>query len=126
MSELSVEVEEGLAELKSAFEGCVSHEPDGAGGAYVTIEKIDLGKNWSAASAPISFHIPYNYPAAEIYPYYLPAAIGPRGAWPGALQRIRWRDQEVVQVSLRHSNWDPERDRVLGSVTQACLWLKSQ
>jgi len=36
-------VAEGIEELEEAFPGRVEHEPDGAGGAYVTVADIPTG-----------------------------------------------------------------------------------
>ena len=77
---LAPEVAAALGELESAYPGAVSAEPDGAGGAYVTVDEIDLGDSWSIERAPVTFHLPYNYPAASPYPYYLPAELNLTGA----------------------------------------------
>jgi hypothetical protein len=122
---VAVEVEAARGELESEFPGAIAMEPDGAGGAYMGVEGIELGERWSAARSTLTFHVPYNYPAASPYPYYLPADCAPKGAWPAALQQVHWRDREMIQVSLRHNNWDPERDRVLGCVLQVAAFLRS-
>jgi len=33
---------------------------------------------------------------------------------------------QVIQVSLRHNNWDPERDRAVGCVVAVAAWLRAQ
>jgi hypothetical protein len=118
-------VAEGLGELECEF-GPLGVEPDDVGGAYVTLQPHAIGSGWNLSNATLTFHLPYNYPAAAPYPYYLPGDVAPTGAWPPALQAIQWRDRAVLQVSLRHNNWDPERDRVRGCVTQVLDWLRRQ
>lgn len=120
------DVAEGIAELEQAFPGRVRFEPDGSGGAYVTVEDIDLGPRFSTSAAALTFQLAYNYPAAAPYPFYLPADASPTGAWPQALQPIEWRGFRVIQVSLRHTNWDPHRDTAVGSVVQVASWLQAQ
>ena len=39
---VSSEVADGIRQLEDAFSERVSHEPDGSGGAYVTVDDIDL------------------------------------------------------------------------------------
>lgn len=114
----------GIAQLEEAFPGRVAHEPDQCGGAYVTVEGVDLGERWSPARAPLSFHLAYNYPAAAPYPFYLPGESAPLEGWPQVLQRVEWRSRAVVQVSLRHTNWDPTRDSAVGSVLQVQARLR--
>lgn len=124
---LAAEVSRGLEELEEAFPGRVRHEPDGEGGAFVTIEEVELSDRWTRLSSELTFHLAYNYPAASIYPYYLPQEVTPAdGVFPAALQRIEWRGKQVIQVSLRQENWDPRRDNAVGAVMQTQAWLRSQ
>lgn len=120
-------VAEGIRLLEVCFEDRVRYEPDGEGGAFVVVEGIDLGANWTVPRAELTFHLAYNYPASAIYPYYLPAGVIPAsGSMPPALQQVVWRETPVIQVSLRHANWDPRRDNALGAVMQTQDWLRSQ
>jgi hypothetical protein len=122
---LSADVSEGVRQLEDAFQDRVSYEPDGQGGAYITIADIVLGDAWNVFSAPLTFHLAYNYPAAAPYPFYLPGGTEPKSTWPAALQRVGWRERAVLQVSLRHNNWDPARDSAIGSVLQVGDWLRA-
>jgi hypothetical protein len=119
------DVAEALEDLEQEFPGDVTHELDDVGGVYVTVDGIRLGSGWTREEAPLTFHLPYNYPAASPYPYYLPSDVIPVADWPSALQRVRWRDQDAIQVSLRHNNWDPERDRIVGCVLQVAARLQA-
>ena len=119
-------VARALEELEQVFPGAVTHEPDGTGGAYVTVAGCELGDRWTRPVAAVSFHVPFNYPWAAIYPYYLPGDAWPVGPAPPALQRIVWRGREVVQVSLRHNQWNPQIDNALGSVRQVLHRLRQQ
>jgi hypothetical protein len=123
---MAADVGEGVRQLQGAFPGRISFEADGQGGAYVTVADIELGDGWNRATAPLTFHLPYNYPAAAPYPFYLPPEVGPNDSWPPALQRVQWRTGQVVQVSLRHNSWDPARDSAVGSVYQVRDWLRTQ
>ena len=122
----TVEVINAIKDLEAVLPGRVRSEPDGFGGAYVTVEDIELGPGWSRPSAPLTFHVPYNYPAAAIYPYYLPPDARPLNSSPPALQQVVWRGNPATQVSLRHTRWDPVRDNALGCVFQVRSWLRSQ
>ena len=125
MSAVATEVETALVELEEEFPGAVSSEADEAGGAYITVERFELGEGWSAGEAPLSFHLPYNYPSAAPYPYFLPAHVSPDRGLVEGLQEVHWRERPMIQVSLRHNNWDPERDRVLGCLRQLAAWLRA-
>ena len=121
------DVARGITELEEAFPGRVSHDPDGAGGAYVIVEAINLGPRWTHPFAPLTLHLAYNYPASAIYPFYLPADVVPTdGSMPPVLQPVEWRGSNVIQVSLRHTNWSPQLDNAVGSVMQTQSWLQRQ
>jgi len=122
---VAADVETAAAELEEAFPGMIHWEPDENGGAYMTVE-IVLGERWTRSRAPVTFHVPYNYPFAPIYPYYLPEDVTPVDGWPPALQRAQWQGSAVVQVSLRHNAWDPSRDNAVGCVLQMQAWAREQ
>lgn len=123
---IAAEVRDATEELQSHFGARVAWEPDGEGGAVVTIEKVELGEGWTRTEAPLRFVVPYNFPATPPYPYYLPRDAHPQGAWPTALQPIEWRGASAIQVSLRNSRWDTARDGLLGCVLQVAAWLREQ
>lgn len=121
---VSSDVEAGLDELDAAFPGRVQHSPDGTGGTIVTIDGIELGEKWTPSSTPLSFELPYNYPAAAIYPFYIPGDVRRNdGSWHQGLQQVGWRGETVIQVSLRHNRWNPGVDSAVGSVLQVQDWL---
>jgi hypothetical protein len=125
-SALASDVSHGLDELEAAFPDRVTAEPDGTGGAFVSVDSIDLGDRWARSITPLAFHLPYNYPAGAIYPFYLPGDVTPNGGLPPALQPVEWRGRRMIQVSLRHTNWDAQRDNAVGAVMQTQAWLKRQ
>jgi len=114
------------ADLEKAFPGRVTSEPDGLGGAIVAIAGVPMPTGWPLNHSQLMFVIPFNFPAIPIYPYYIPADAAPEGALDQALQRIDWRGQSVLQLSLRHTAWRPGLDTILGSVLQAMDWLKNR
>jgi hypothetical protein len=123
---IATEVSRALGELEEAFPGHVASEPDGLGGALVSIAAVHLPAGWPVTHSALMFVIPFNFPAIPVYPYYISAEVAPGGALAGALQRVDWRGQSVLQLSLRHNRWRPGLDTVLGSVLQAMDWLASR
>jgi hypothetical protein len=117
------EVAHALVELHEAFPGRLASEPDGLGGALVSIADTRLPAGWPATHSALMFVIPFNFPAIPVYPYYIAAEVAPAGALGDALQRVQWRDRSVLQLSLRHNRWRPGLDTVFGSVLQAMDWL---
>src|SRR5947209_5432417 len=120
---MTEEVQAALKELETEYQ--VTAEADGQGGAYVTVEAVDLGPRWNPTNTQVEFLIAYNYPYAAIYPYYtrpdLQRVDG--GVWPSALQRVSWRGRDVIQVSLRCNRWQPAYDTASNSLRMVIHWF---
>lgn len=115
-----------IRELEQEFELAV--EPDGNGGAIVSVLGVDLGERWAPRIVDISFNVAFNYPFAPIYPFYTSPALERRdgGEWPSALQRVDWRGNQVTQISLRANHWNPNVDTANGAVIQALHWFRER
>jgi hypothetical protein len=118
------ELSRALDELQRAFPGRVSVAAEEPNGAVIKIEDVELSERWSASTGHLWFLIPFHYPDAPIYPYYVTDAT-PNGGFVQALQPVSWRGMPATQVSLRHNSWSPTVDTALGSVRQAIAWLCS-
>lgn len=118
---LPVEVARAVTGLEDAFSGCVQVHEDESG-AVVAITGVTLSERWSPRTGTLWFLIPYHYPDAAIYPFYLSGAQ-PTGGIISGLQQVQWRGEAAIQVSLRHRSWNPKLDTALGSALQAQAWL---
>lgn len=120
---LPPEVAQALKHLQEAFPGRIHVEAHESSGTIVRISDVVLGAGWSAPSADLWCAIPFHYPDAAIYPYYVTGATPTPGIGGGALQPVSWREMPATQVSLRHNAWDPTRDTAVGAVLQTLAWL---
>ena len=118
---MPAEIAGAVAELQAAFPDRVQVHEDPAG-AVVAIIGVTLSQRWSPRTGTLWFLIPYHYPDAAIYPFYLTGAR-PTGGMIGGLQDVTWRAEPAIQVSLRHTAWNPKLDTALGSALQAQAWL---
>lgn len=119
----SPELTRALDELAQAFPGRVEVMVEDASGAVLRIVDVELSARWSAPAGELWFLIPFHYPDAAIYPYYVTGATPGGGNLP-ALQQVNWRGMPATQVSLRHNRWNPNVDTALGSVRQTLAWLR--
>jgi len=53
----------------------VTHEGDGQGGAWVTVDPVYIGDEWAPSSTAITFRIDRLTPAVDVYPHYVPADL---------------------------------------------------
>lgn len=118
---LPAELARAVTELEAAFPGRVQVHEDQSG-AVVAVTGVTLSGRWSSRTGTLWFLIPYHYPDAAIYPFYISGAQ-PTGGIVEGLQQVQWRGEAAIQVSLRHRSWNPKLDTALGSALQAQAWL---
>lgn len=79
---------------------------DGQGGAYVIIEPMQLGSKYRPTETWVGFHIPAQYPYADIYPVFIGADIvrvdGVAFAVP-ITTGFHFEGREALQVSRRNT-----------------------
>ena len=69
---MKTEVATGIEELKRQFEGATfTVREDGQGGAYVVMEPVVIGDRYQPTSTWLGFHLPAQYPYADIYPVFM-------------------------------------------------------
>ena len=118
---MPAEIAGAVAELQAAFPDRVQVHEDSAG-VIVAITDVTLSERLQLPSRLALVPDPYHYPDAAIYPFYLTGAR-PTGGMIGGLQDVAWRGEAAIQVSLRHTAWNPKLDTALGSALQAQAWL---
>ena len=124
--QIAPSVRVALEELEADFAE-VESEPDGAGGAFVRIKKLDLGENWQPAETELAFQLLFNYPYAPVYPFYATSELrrADDGPLPQPLQKVNWRESDVTQISLRANQWQPQHDTASGAVAQVRHWFRT-
>jgi hypothetical protein len=78
---VKVEVSTAIDELKRQFPAAafVVRE-DGAGGALVLIDPVSLGHKYRPDNTWMGFHIPPQYPYADVYPVFIGVVSRANGA----------------------------------------------
>jgi len=120
---LSPELAEAVASLEEAFPGRVHIEDPDSGGVTIRIDDVPLSARWTPRVGQLWLVLPYHFPDAPIYPYYVFGAVPSAEPVPG-LQAVGWRGTMTTQLSLRHNAWDPSRDSAIGCVLQAQEYLE--
>lgn len=125
-TDLAAAVAAAIIELEAEYES-VSWETDGSGGAHVTVAPLALGPRWQPSEVPVTFQVAFNYPHAAIYPFFTTHELSrvDNGAWPSALQKVGWRDQQVVQISLRANRWQPAYDTASSALALVGHWFRT-
>jgi hypothetical protein len=133
--EIQPAVVEAIAEIRASFErNAVDAEPDGSGGAHVTVHALHLGEGYEPSTSWVSFHITFQYPYADVYPHYLVAGL--KRACGAALQvpfhsdGQTWKTPTVsrpaTMLSRRSNRWDPGVDTACDKLLKVLHWIRSQ
>lgn len=73
---MKVEVSTAIEELKRQFNSAAfTVRDDGQGGAHVVMEPVSLGPRYRPEHTWVGFHIPAQYPYADIYPVFVGAEL---------------------------------------------------
>lgn len=128
MSAILPSVDKAVAELRACFAECrVEADPDGSGGAYVTVHNVRLGAPYAQLESWIGFQITFQYPYADVYPHFarpdLSRADGrPLGEGLGGAQ---FRNQLAVQLSRRSNKLNPAIDTAALKLLKVLKWLRT-
>lgn len=69
---MKTEVATAIEELQRQFSAAVFKvRDDGQGGAYIVMDRVCLGARFQPEKTWVGFHIPAQYPYADIYPVFI-------------------------------------------------------
>ncbi len=121
-------VEQAVAEIRAALpKHQVDMEADTDGGAYVTVHGLHIGDQHAPASSWVAFHIVYQYPHADIYPFHCVAELrrvdgNPLGA---GTSQAQWRGNPATVLSRKSNRRNPETETALLKLHKVLEWIRS-
>ena len=124
------EVKVALDELRATFsDSAVTYAESGNGGAWCRVEPVRLGESFVQQDSWIIFEIPYNYPEADLYPFFVRPDLArkdgrnldeglaqPVGCWLAG-------EQQGTQVSRRTNTLDSATNSAAGKLLKVLKWL---
>lgn len=132
------EIEAAIAEIQHEHpDANLTWVADGTGGAFVTLDHVLLGAQYSQAATWIKFHITVNYPAADVYPHFIDPAVSitdskhqetnPLGEG-SALGNFQFAGAELraIQVSRRSNRLNPAIDTAALKLAKVLHWLETR
>ena len=73
---MRIEVARAIDEVKAQFpDSTVTVTDDGQGGARLIIEPVSIGARYRPTVTWLGFHVPPQYPYADIYPVFIGAEV---------------------------------------------------
>jgi len=110
-------VQKAIAELMERFgEASVTFEPDGHGGARVTVARVPLPAGLDRGETWVGFMIPYDYDDVQVYGHHFPAEL--RCAGGGELSgsgfgQGQWNGTASLVISRSSNCWRKGTDTAL-------------
>ena len=125
---MKLAVEQAVAEIRAALSNHqVEVVADTDGGAYVTVHGLRIGNQHAPTTSWVAFHIVYQYPHADIYPFHCVAELrrvdgNPLGA---GTSQGQWRGNPATVLSRRSNRRNPETETALLKLHKVLEWIQS-
>src|SRR5947209_1552028 len=104
---MKVEVSAAIEDMKKQFPSAtLNTRDDGQGGVYLTVEPVGLSNRFVPNKTWVGFHIPAQYPYADIYPMFISGEIrrtDGRAFSPPVTAGHAFEGRPALQISRRNS-----------------------
>lgn len=119
-----------IEEIKSAFpDAQVAVQDDNQGGAWVTLEQVQLGDIYTQNASWIGFRITFQYPYADVYPHFVRSDLSRKDGKPmgdGISPGHTFLGRPALQISRRSNRLNPATDTALLKLMKVLEWLKTR
>ncbi|OKI58019.1 hypothetical protein [Micromonospora sp. CB01531] len=128
MTTLTPAVATAVDAVREHFAGKpVEVTPDGAGGAFVIVNDIEVGPSYTPSTTWLGFQISAAYPSADVYPHYTGRLTRTDGKPHGqAIQQVDWQNRPAMQLSRRSNGWHAGIDNAALKAEKVITWLVTQ
>ncbi|MEU4594833.1 hypothetical protein [Micromonospora aurantiaca (nom. illeg.)] len=128
MTEPTTAVTTAVDAVREHFAGKpVEVTPDGAGGAFVIVNDIEIGPGYIPSTTWLGFQISAAYPCADVYPHYTGRLTRTDGQPHGpAIQQVDWQNRPALQLSRRSNGWEAGIDNAALKAQKVITWLVTQ
>lgn len=120
-------VAEAVALLKRRYGVAHVHaDPDGQGGAFVTVDEVPLGPPFQQSNTWVGFQLTAVFPYADVYPHFTrPDLARLDGTALGEGTSLgTFRDQPALQLSRRSKNVEPSPEMAIRKMLRVLAWLQ--
>lgn len=126
---MKTEVSSSIEELKRQFNGLsFTVSEDGQGGAYVLIEPVTLGPKYRPSDTWMGFHIPAQYPYADIYPIFIGGNVTRANGTafsPPVTPGHSFQGRSAIQISRRNTAAQSGTQKAVAKILKVLDFLES-
>ena len=121
-------VAEAITQIRERFDGHEVHvREDSEGGAFVTVDELEVGQLYTQKATWLGARIVCTYPYADVYPHFCRgdlSRVDGRGLGDGT-SAATWEEKAAIQLSRRSNHLDPELDRADLKFLKVLEWLRT-
>ncbi|EQD52858.1 hypothetical protein B2A_06409 [mine drainage metagenome] len=125
---MKAEVSQAVEELKKQFPlATVNAREDGHGGAYVVIAPVEIGSKFKPSATWMGFHIPPQYPYADIYPVFIGAEVSRANGAPFVAPITRgapFEGRPALQISRRNGAAQAQLQKATAKILKVLYFLE--
>lgn len=125
---MTPEVERAVAAIRESFAGTnFAVEEDGAGGAYVIVEGVELGPRFTPPRTWLGGHLTAQVPYSDVYPLFIGAEVrwvDGRGFSAPLSLGHNFGGRAAIQVSRRSNRRDPKLETPICKFNKVLHWLR--
>jgi hypothetical protein len=134
---MTPEVEAAIEELREAYpEATVTAVADPDGGAFVTVDSVDVGERYVPRLTWVKFHITFQYPVADVYPHFVRPDLRlvvrpdlsdgqPPFGTGTSMGTCPDGQQSAIQLSRKSNKLNPATDTAALKLAKVLKWLGS-
>lgn len=126
---MNANVEQAVRSLREAFpHAALAVEEDGAGGAYVRIEPVELGPRFVPRETWVGAHLPPQLPYADVYPIFIGSDVARADgvAFSAPITAGHsFRGAQALQISRRTNRLDPALQTPALKFQKVLHWLRN-
>lgn len=122
---LTTAVAAAVAAVRDHFAGHpVQVVPDGAGGAFLIVDQVQVGPAYTPSVTWLGFQINAAYPVSDVYPHYTGLLARADGQPLGqAISQVTFQERPALQLSRRSNRWQPGVDNAALKAEKVITWL---
>jgi len=123
-------VQDAIDELRAAFpKNKVLLRDDGEGGAYVIVEGLSPGPQYTPTTVWIGFRITFQYPYADVYPHFVDGSLrrnDGRELGEAMAPGQTFEGRPAVQISRKTNRPSVKADTAARKLLRVLAWLRNR
>jgi hypothetical protein len=122
-------VRQAIVELQASFsDATITAREDGEGGAFVTVDPVPLGAQYSQDATWIAFHIGFQYPYSDVYPLFVRPDLARKdtAALGDGFACAAFDNRPATQLSRRTKQLDPAVQTATTKLLKVLEWLNTR